>query len=291
MNKEFCFIKIVVLSICALYSSFSFSADDRPLLSDERYSHPMHSMRPPTGSYAPPQWGPDTRIPMDTPPTHSHVTHVGGNVHAADGGQVFLNPQITQILERSPNRFIYSQMTALPSVELTGAFEAADEQYKMTPQAVQLHLGTFKWIADAGHPLAKERYADLLMGHLRGQEGEVVASSRFGAAMAATARDSGVGLIHSALNSRRTALAYDDMATNYTLAQHYYKDALVCYRPDSIYYQQLKQKIRHSGTERQAIESKASSARSSCCCKAVSLGVLCVLPPIIMGILVVSGVL
>lgn len=139
-------------------------------------------------------------------------------------------------LERSPNRFVYSQMVSYPSSDLTDAFELADEQYRISPQARDLSLVSFKWIADAGHPLAKERYADLVVAITVDQSRNVGRNrSRY--------RGLTGLIVNPAVNSSRAADAYTNVAHNYDIARQYYKSALSGYRPNSVYVQQLTQKM------------------------------------------------
>lgn len=266
MHKNFHFFKIVVFCICTLYNSFSFGADGRPLLEEDgRPSHAARFMMPP-GSYTPPQWGPDTSIQMERH-TYSHVTHVGGNVHAADGGQVLLNPQITQILEHSPNRFVYSQMIACPPADLTGAFEAADGNYRATPQARSVHMGTFKAIADAGHPLAKERYADLLFENLTVERRDMRSARRFDAALNAT----GHGELFLGQNSYRYKKEHSKRAALFKNVLNSYNDCLQYYKPSSAYLYQLKAKVDRTN---QAIENEERQVGywKTRICRVIALG-------------------
>lgn len=276
MYKKLCFMKTVLVFTCVLYSSFA-SSNEMPLLAEDgRVYRATRAMMPPTGSYAPPQWGPDTRIPMERPVAYSHISHVGGSVQASDGGQIFLNPQITQILEHSPNRFVYSQMLSLPPVDLTGAFEAADGNYRATPQARSAHLGTFKAIAEAGHPLAKERYADLLFENLSVAERDMRSDRRFDGVIARVGNGGqGEGLFCTLLRLKNYKKEHSNRAAWFKQALNFYNDCLPYYNPSSAYLYQLRAKIDRTS---QAIENEdrqiANWKRKICCVLGIGTAVL-----------------
>lgn len=235
-------------AIFAIVSSYIFVFDvyamdykesdiRKSLLSLHRHSQelelrPLHSKQVTSGSFVPGYCAPD-------------VIDSSAYTYSFTSGET---TDLKQILELSPNNSVYLQMISCPSLELTCAFESADAEYRVDYHAENfLLLKRFKRIADAGHPLAKERYADLLVARLTAEwEGSTKENE----------------------NCMRLVWSYDEKHSNhsrrsntYDFAKHYYAGAIEDYEPSSARLYELKEKMKQLDIRMEDEESRFLSIR------------------------------